>query len=110
GRWCMTRSRLFDEIATLSALMMMTKSPVSALGVNCGLCLPRRMFAACTASRPSTTSVASMTYQARVTSPGLGVYVDTGDTSVYLVGCRPAGRSPPRAAAGGDPREAVHQP
>ncbi|GAA4259569.1 hypothetical protein GCM10022294_00620 [Dietzia aurantiaca] len=51
-----------------------------------------------------------MTYQARVTSPGLGVYVDTGDTSVCLVGCRPGGRSPPRAAAGGDPREAIDRP
>src|SRR5699024_831475 len=95
GRECRTRSRLVDEIATLSALITMTKSPVSAWGANCGLCLPRRMLATWTASRPSTTSVASTTYQARVTSPGLGVYVDTGDTSVCLVGCRPAGRPPP---------------
>src|SRR5919112_606381 len=64
-------------MATLSALMTMTKSPPSTLGVNVGLCLPRNRLAAATASRPSTTSVASMTYHERVVSPAFGVYVDT---------------------------------
>src|SRR6476620_3210357 len=64
-------------MATLSALMTMTKSPPSTLGVNVGLCLPRSSFAASTASRPSTTSVASMTYHERVVSPAFGVYVGT---------------------------------
>src|SRR6185312_6387097 len=67
-------------MATLSALMTMTKSPPSTLGVNVGLCLPRSRVAAATASRPSTTSVASMTYHARVVSPAFGVYVDTALT------------------------------
>jgi hypothetical protein len=59
--------------ATFSALMMMTKSPVSTCGAKVGLCLPRSSTAVWLARRPSTTSVASMTSQARVTSPGLGV-------------------------------------
>src|SRR5215212_3802925 len=67
-------------MATLSALMTMTKSPPSTLGVNVGLCLPRSRFAAATASRPSTTSVASMTYHERVVSPAFGVYVGTALT------------------------------
>src|SRR5919106_5297765 len=67
-------------MATLSALMTMTKSPPSTLGVNVGLCLPRNRFAAATASRPSTTSVASMTYHERVVSPAFGVYVGTAST------------------------------
>src|SRR6478736_6408129 len=41
------------------------------------LCLPRSNCAAWLASRPSTTSVASITCQARVTSPDLGLYVRT---------------------------------
>src|SRR4051794_26568422 len=56
---------------------MTTKSPASTCGANCGLCLPRSRIAVWLASRPSTTSVASMTCQARVMSPGLGVYVRT---------------------------------
>src|ERR1700738_652494 len=67
-------------MATLSALMTMTKSPPSTLGVNVGLCLPRSRLAAATASRPSTTSVASMTYHERVVSPAFGVYVGTALT------------------------------
>src|SRR3954470_20887757 len=57
--------------------MTMTKSPPSTLGVYVGLCLPRSRFAAATASRPSTTSVASMTYHECVVSPAFGVYVGT---------------------------------
>src|SRR4051794_37931140 len=56
---------------------MTTKSPVSMCGAKVGLCLPRRRMAAWEASRPSTTSVASITCQARVISPGLGLYVGT---------------------------------
>src|SRR6476659_4993995 len=41
------------------------------------LCLPRNSCAAWLASRPSTTSDASITCQAWVTSPGLGLYVRT---------------------------------
>jgi hypothetical protein len=52
---------LLPVIATLSALMITTKSPVSMCGVNIGLCLPRSSTAAWVASRPRTTSVASMT-------------------------------------------------
>src|ERR1700756_3640849 len=71
-------------MATLSAFTTMTKSPPSTLGVNVGLCLPRSRVAAATASRPSTTSVASMTYHVRVMSPAFGVYVGTVLTSAYL--------------------------
>src|SRR3954451_14831976 len=56
---------------------MTTKSPASTCGANWGLCLPRSSCAVWLASRPSTTSVASMTCQARVMSPGLGEYVRT---------------------------------
>src|SRR3712207_5696407 len=56
---------------------MTTKSPTSTCGANWGLCLPRSRMAVWLASRPSTTSVASMTCQARVMSPGLGEYVRT---------------------------------
>jgi hypothetical protein len=37
-----------------------------------GLCLPRNRVAAATARRPSTTSVASMTYHDLVVSPAFG--------------------------------------
>src|SRR5271165_2741040 len=75
-------------MATLPALMTMTKSPPSTLGVNVGLCLPRSSVAAATASRPSTTSVASMTYHDRVVSPAFGVYVGTALT-FYSLGLDP---------------------
>src|SRR4051794_11900307 len=42
-----------------------------------GLCLPRSSVATWVASRPSTTSWASMTCQARFTSPAFGLYVRT---------------------------------
>jgi hypothetical protein len=71
------RDRFFSALApvstTLSALTMMTKSPVSMCWANCGLCLPRSSFAAWLANRPRTMSLASMTCQDRTTSPGLGV-------------------------------------
>jgi hypothetical protein len=54
------------------------------LGVNVGLCLPRSRLAAATARRPSTTSVASMTYHARVVSPAFGAYVGTALTTLSL--------------------------
>src|SRR3954466_6258242 len=74
---------------------MTTKSPTSTCGAYWGLCLPRRSCAVWLASRPSTTSVASMTCQARLTSPGLGVYVRTALVSSVVVG--KAGGSPHRA-------------
>src|SRR6478735_12168506 len=87
-------------MATFSALMTMTKSPPSTLGVNVGLCLPRSSLAASTASRPSTTSVASMTYHERVVSPAFGVYV--GTALPLLFGWIPVTRVPVRRG-GGDP-------
>src|SRR4051794_24201508 len=65
---------------------MTTKSPTSTCGAYWGLCLPRSSCAVWLASRPSTTSVASMTCQARLTSPGLGVYVRTALVSSVVVG------------------------
>src|SRR4051795_238658 len=73
---------------------MTTKSPTSTCGAYWGLCLPRRSCAVWLASRPSTTSVASMTCQARATSPGLGEYVRTALVSSVVVG--KAGGSPHR--------------
>src|SRR4051794_30797843 len=64
---------------------MTTKSPTSTCGAYWGLCLPRSRIAVWLASRPSTTSVASMTCQARTTSPGLGVYVRTALVSSVVV-------------------------
>ena len=87
-------------MATLSALMTMTKSPPSTLGVNVGLCLPRSRLAAATASRPSTTSVASMTYHERVVSPAFGVYVGTACTS-HLSGWVPGEPGAGRSVDGG---------
>src|ERR1700730_7604797 len=75
-------------MATLSALMTITKSPPSTLGANVGLCLPRNRVAAATARRPSTTSVASMTYHDLVVSPALGAYVGTAYHFVLSGGSR----------------------
>src|SRR5579884_2353293 len=105
----------------------MTKSPPSTLGVNVGLCLPRSRVAAVTARRPSTTSVASMTYHDRVVSPAFGTYVGTALTCLSLgvnpgmtrvpvrrrrAGCSrrptvtraPADRTPSQQLTGGHPR------
>src|SRR4051812_11780819 len=65
---------------------MTTKSPTSTCGAYWGLCLPRRICAVWLASRPSTTSVASMTCQARSISAGLGEYVRTALVSSVVVG------------------------
>src|SRR6186997_3662730 len=70
-------ARLLPVTATFSALTITTKSPVSMCGAYIGLCLPRSSVAAWAASLPSTTSVASITCQAWVMSPGFGLYVDT---------------------------------
>src|ERR1700730_2956732 len=56
--------------------MTMTYSPVSWCGVYSGRCLPRRILAMVTANRPTTWSVASMTYQFCSNVPGLGMNVD----------------------------------
>jgi len=50
---------------------------VSTCAEKIVLCLPRSKLATCDARRPSTMSVASMTCQLRVISPGFGVYVRT---------------------------------
>src|SRR3954469_21903862 len=82
-----------------------------------GLCLPRRSVAACEASRPSTTSVASITCQARVISPGLGLYVGTDlprrSRLVCCLSLRPVWGGRPRAGAraavGSRPRVATRR-
>src|SRR3954463_3564934 len=82
-----------------------------------GLCLPRRSVAACEASRPSTTSVASITCQARVISPGLGLYVGTDlprrSQLVCCLSLRPVWGGRPRAGAraavGSRPRVATRR-
>ena len=60
---------------TLSALITITKSPVSTCGVNVGLFLPRSTEATTADRRPKGTSVASTTYHLRSTSPALAIYV-----------------------------------
>src|SRR4051812_2265347 len=65
---------------------MTAKLPPASSGAYWGLCLPRSRIAVWLASRPSTTSVASMTCQARLTSPGFGVYVRTALVSSVVVG------------------------
>src|SRR3954454_7542629 len=95
---------------------MTTKSPTSTCGAYWGLCLPRSSCAVWLASRPSTTSVASMTCQARVMSPGLGEYVRTRLTVLRRIG-RVAGEiAPPSTGDLGvarrrrGPRTRAHQP
>src|SRR6478672_11389865 len=53
---------------TLSALTTITKSPVSTCGVKTDFSFPRNRFAAFTATRPSTSSFASMSHHLRGTS------------------------------------------
>src|SRR5690242_13291515 len=78
---------------------MTTKSPTSTCGAYWGLCLPRRSCATWLASRPSTTSVASMTCQARAISPGLGEYVRMALVSSVVVG-KAGGFASPRTGDG----------
>src|SRR3954471_6402646 len=89
-RYAFFCSALEPVRATFSALTTTTKSPVSTRGAKVGLCLPRRRTAIWLASRPSTTSVASMTCHWRSTSPGFGVYVRT---VVAFVSSRVVGRA-----------------
>src|SRR5262245_17252744 len=56
--------------------MTITKSPVSQCGVYSGLCLPRSKFEICTARRPTTRSVASMTIHLGVTVFAFAIVVD----------------------------------
>src|SRR6516162_163569 len=56
--------------------MTMTNSPVSTWGVYSGRCLPRRILAICTASRPTTLSVASITNQRCWIAPFFAINVD----------------------------------
>src|SRR5436190_24200316 len=60
---------------TFAAFTMTTGSPVSRLGVNEGLCLPRSVAAACVARRPSTAPSASMTRQCRSISLVFALFV-----------------------------------
>src|SRR4051794_34509657 len=85
---------------------MTTKSPTSTWGAYWGLCLPRSRIAVWLASRPSTTSVASMTCHARAISPGLGVYVRTALVSSVVVGKAGGFASP----STGDVATRGHQP
>src|SRR5713226_1057428 len=55
----------FPVTFTLAAFTMTTGSPVSRFGVKVALCLPRKVRAACVATRPSTAPSASMTRQCR---------------------------------------------
>src|SRR6266567_2149931 len=64
-------SSFFPESRTLSALMTITKSPVSTCGVNTVFCLPRNRLAAFTATFPSTWFLASITHHLRGTSLAL---------------------------------------
>src|SRR5829696_9006031 len=85
---------------------MTTKSPTSTCGAYWGLCLPRSRIAVWVASRPSTTSVASMTCQVRAISPGLGEYVRTALVSSVVVG-KAGGIASPST---GDAATRGHQP
>src|SRR5699024_3901003 len=94
--------------------MMMTLSPQSTFGAKVGLPLPRSRSAAVTARRPSTTSVASMTYHLRVMSPLFGWKVVTLDSCRSNRNCQPELRSSGEGAAQGqllplleDPRRPV---
>ena len=61
---------LFTSQFNFSALITITKSPVSVCGVNVGLFFPRSTLATTAERRPSGTSVASTTYHLRSTWPG----------------------------------------
>src|SRR5437899_10291942 len=64
-------SSFFPVSRTLSALMTITKSPVSMCGVKTVFCLPRNRVAAFTATFPSTWFLASITHHLRGTSLAL---------------------------------------
>src|SRR5260370_21598214 len=65
----------FPVTFSFAALTMTTGSPVSRFGVKVGLCLPRRVRAACVATRPSTAPWASMTRQCRSISLPFALFV-----------------------------------
>src|SRR4029077_404425 len=65
----------FPVTLIFAAFTMTTGSPVSRLGVNDGLCLPRSVAAACVARRPSTAPSASMTRQCRSISLAFALFV-----------------------------------
>src|SRR5206468_11601791 len=64
-------SSFFPVSRTFSALMTITKSPVSTCGVKTVFSLPRNRFTAFTATLPSTWSAASITHHLRGTSLAL---------------------------------------
>src|SRR5260370_5369417 len=65
----------FPVTFTFAALTITTGSPVSRFGVNVGLCLPRRVRAACVATRPSTAPSASLARQCRWISLPFALFV-----------------------------------
>jgi hypothetical protein len=71
-RYAYLSSPLFPVSSILSALTTTTWSPVSMCGAYIGLCLPRRIVATSEASLPSTTPLASTTYQRRSMCSGFG--------------------------------------
>src|ERR671912_87645 len=83
------RSALSAVSPTLSAVTLITWSPVSMCGAHTGLCLPRRTRATSVASRPSTMPSASTPCQARWISEAFGLYVGTRATfAAYGPGAR----------------------
>src|SRR5262249_51021800 len=83
----------FPVSRTFSALMTITKSPVSTCGVKTVLSLPRSRFAAFTATFPSTWSWASMTHHLCGFSLVLAENVFIGKKSTEITGdasrCQP---------------------
>src|SRR5438034_7686041 len=71
-------SSFFPVSRTLSALITITKSPVSTCGVKTLFCLPRNRLAAFTATFPSTWFLASITHHLRGTSLALAENVFIG--------------------------------
>src|SRR6266478_5681780 len=74
-------SSFFPVSRTFSALITITKSPVSTCGVKTVFSLPRKRFAAFTATFPSTASFASISHHWRGTSVALA-------ENVFILGKR----------------------
>src|SRR5438132_11626046 len=86
-------SSFFPVRRTFSALMTITKSPVSTCGVKTVFSLPRNRFAAFTATLPSTWSAASITHHLRGTSLALAENVFISEKGTKTTGdaraCQP---------------------
>src|SRR2546430_867262 len=89
-------SSFFPVRRTFSALMTITKSPVSTCGVKTVFSLPRNRFAAFTATLPSTWSAASITHHLRGTSLALAENVFISEKGTKTTGdaraCQPIDR------------------